>query len=225
MLLRTRRSGGGDHPHGEARQPPNEAMVEVRAAACAAHLGAAYERVQRCTSRQQNAHITESRVVLYRWHPWHGRSVFIFGTVTKGEQAVFRCALEPADAARPLEVPQWMFDAAACCRVVLAATPSVSVEVLRELDQLISAVSLPSGPEVLQAEHLSLRDSGGACARRKRSTITRSAGALSPAADNAAVGEPSGRSSRADTEAPGAAAPGTSPPSALRAPRRAGGGR
>jgi hypothetical protein len=177
------------------------------------------------TSQQQNAHVTESRVLLYRWHPWHGRSVFIFGAVTKGEQAVFRCALEPADLARPLDVPQWMFDAAACCRLVLAAAPSVGVEVLRELDQLISAVSLPSGPEVLQAEHLSLPDSGGACARRKRSTIARSADAVSSAAGNAAVGEPSCRGSRADAAAPGAAAPGTSPPSALLAPRRTGGGR
>src|SRR5271166_942664 len=177
------------------------------------------------TSRQQNAHVTESRVVLYRWHPWHGRSAFIFGAVTKGEQAVFRCALEPANVARPLEVPQWMFDAAACCRVVLAATPSVSVDVLRELDQLISAVKPAEPAAVLQAEHLSLRDSGGACATRKRSTIARSAGAVSSTAVNAAVAEPSGRGSRTDAEVAGAASPGTSPPSALRASPRTGGGR
>lgn len=44
-----------------------------------------------CTSRQPNAHVTESRVVPYRWHPWHGRAVFAFRAVTKGEEAVFRC--------------------------------------------------------------------------------------------------------------------------------------
>lgn len=175
-----------------------------------------------CTSRQQNAHITESRVVLYRWHPWHGRSVFIFGAVTKGERAVFRCALEPADVARPLEVPQWMFDAAACCRVALAASPSVTVEVLRELDQLISAVKPAERTEVLQAEHHS---PGGARATRKRSTIARSAGVVSSAADNATVGELSRRGSRADTDPARPASPGTSPPLALRGARHAGGGR
>jgi len=78
--------------------------------------------------------------------------------VTKGEQAVFRCALEPANVARPLEVPQWMFDAAACCRVVLAATPSVSVEVLRALDQLISAVT--PGNDTVQSRRLDARSQG-----------------------------------------------------------------
>ena len=137
-----------------------------------------------CTSRQQNAHVTESRVVLYRWHPWHSRPVFVFGAVTKGEQAVFRCALERADVARPLEVPQWMFDAAACCRIALAATPSVSVEALRELDQLLSAVKPAEQADVLQAEHFPLPDLGGACATGKRSTIARSAGAVSSAAED-----------------------------------------
>jgi len=66
--------------------------------------------------------------------------VFVFGAVTKGEQAVFRCALEQADVARPLEVPQWMFDAASCCRTTLTQAPSASVEALRELDALLAAV-------------------------------------------------------------------------------------
>ena len=48
----------------------------------------------------------------------------------KGEQVVLRCALKPANLARPLEVPQWMFDAAACCRTMLAAVPSVSAETI-----------------------------------------------------------------------------------------------
>src|SRR5260370_21413439 len=35
------------------------------------------------TSRQHNAHITESREVLYRWHPWYGHTVWIFSTVER----------------------------------------------------------------------------------------------------------------------------------------------
>jgi hypothetical protein len=108
----------------------------------------------RCTSPQQNAHVTESRVVLYRWHPWCGRSAYIFGAFTKGEQAVFRCALERGDVARSLEVPQWMFDAAACCRVALVEAASVSVETLREFDRLLRAAMGANESGVLQAEHL-----------------------------------------------------------------------
>lgn len=86
--------------------------------------------------------------------------MFVFGAVAKGEQAIFRCALEPADVARPLEVPQWMFDAAACCRTTLALAPSVSVEALRELRELLSAVGATAEGGVLKAEHLSLTGHG-----------------------------------------------------------------
>ena len=36
------------------------------------------------TSRQSNAHSTESREIRYPWHPWCGRSVWIYSTVVKG---------------------------------------------------------------------------------------------------------------------------------------------
>ena len=177
----------------------------------------------RCTSPQQNAHVTESRVVLYRWHPWCGRSAYIFGAFTKGEQAVFRCALERADIARSLEVPQWMFDAAACCRVALVEAASVSVETLREFDRLLRAAMGANESSVLQAEHPTLPDAGGACATPKRSRIARSADDVSSAADDSAVGEPSGRGSRADAEAVGTTSADTSSHSSWRAPRRTGG--
>ena len=151
----------------------------------------------RCTSRQHNAHVTESRVVLYRWHPWHGRAVFVFGAVTKCEQGIFRCALEQADVARPLEVPQWMFDAVACCRIELVAMPSACMSALRELDRLLSSAGAGERSYVLQAEHLSLPDSGGAYATRERSTPARSADAVSSTADDSAVEEFSSRGSRA----------------------------
>jgi hypothetical protein len=102
-----------------------------------------------CTSRQLNAHITESRVVLYPWHPWHGRSVWIFDAVAKEVDAVFRCSLEPAETARPLEVPQWMFDPAACCRVHLQTAPAVDYEALLEVKRLLVGVSSTSGEVVL----------------------------------------------------------------------------
>jgi hypothetical protein len=42
-------------------------------------------RAARCrTGRRQHAHITESRIILYRWHPWYRRSVFILSTSARG---------------------------------------------------------------------------------------------------------------------------------------------
>jgi hypothetical protein len=106
-------------------------------------------------------------VVVYRWHPWHGRAVIIVGVANKAEQAVYRCVLELADGSRPLEVPQWMFDAAACCRIALAPKPAVPCATLRELIQLISSVWPPDGAAMLQAEHLTTPDPGGACATQE----------------------------------------------------------
>jgi hypothetical protein len=179
------------------------------------------DKLKATTSLTQG--VTESRVVLYRWHPWSGRSAYIFGAFTKGEQAVFRCTLEPADVARSLEVPQWMFDAAACCRVALVEAASVNVETLRAFDRLLCAVKGVDESGVLQAEHPTLPDAGGACATPKRSRLARSADDVSSAADYAAVGEHSGRSSRTDGEAACSAPTVTSPLSTGRAAGRAGG--
>ena len=114
-----------------------------------------------CTSRQHNAHITESRVLLYPWHPWHGRTVLIFSSVAKNGQAVYRCGLESAQTDRPLEVPQWMFDPTVCCRVYLAASPAVRCEELLELKRLLTGAHLACDKGVLQAEHCSLPHPGG----------------------------------------------------------------
>src|SRR5262245_25440179 len=43
-----------------------------------------------CTSRQRNTHNTESREVRYAWHPWFGRIVTVFETLTKGEEPLSR---------------------------------------------------------------------------------------------------------------------------------------
>jgi hypothetical protein len=45
------------------------------------------------TSHQHKAHITDSRVILYPWHLWYGKTALIFTSVAKTGQAVFRCGL------------------------------------------------------------------------------------------------------------------------------------
>ncbi len=118
-----------------------------------------------------------------------------------------------------------MFDAAACCRISLVETASVSVDTLREFDRLIRAAMGANESGVLQAEHPTLPDAGGACATPKRSRTARSADDVSSAGDDSAVGEPCGRGSRADSEAVGTTSAHTSSHSTWRAPRRTGGAR
>lgn len=140
-----------------------------------------------CTSRRQDAHVTESRVVLYRWHPWYQQTVYVSGRSARGEQAVVRCALEQADVARALEVPQWMFDAVVCARTPLAVSPSVDVAALREAVILLRAALRPDGRPVLQAEHK--RQPGGAYATHDEATAEGSADVVSSEANESDVGE------------------------------------
>jgi len=118
------------------------------------------ERVHDCTTRQQNAHIIEQREVLYRWHPWHGRKVSIVAAMTRGGVAIFRCHAD--DGRRALEIPQWMFDAATCCRMPLAPRAVVACRALYDVRHLIQVIDrIPSIP-MLDAEPLVSDTEGGA---------------------------------------------------------------
>src|SRR5262249_42230738 len=129
-----------------------------------------------CTTRQQNAHIIEQREVLYRWHPWHGRTVSIVAAMTRGGLAIFRCHAD--DRSRALEIPQWMFDPATCCRTHLAARAIVACRALcavRRLSQIVER--LPSTP-MLQAGHLAPPTEGGAHATDDSKDLERAAAAV-----------------------------------------------
>src|SRR5262247_4130359 len=95
--------------------------------ACASH----------CTTRQHNAHRTEEREVLYRWHPWFGRRVFVHEVSFKGGVRIFRCAETAQGVARCVEVPEWMFDRATCCGMAYAESPRVGCAALDRLKVLI----------------------------------------------------------------------------------------
>ena len=104
---------------------------------------ASYDRsphagVLRCTTRFENAHRTARREVLYRYHPWFGREVYVHAVIDKVDGVVFRCTLEGSEASRWLEVPAWMFDRAAGGREPsLSAEPFVSMEALNALSALL----------------------------------------------------------------------------------------
>ena len=98
---------------------------------------AASEVVRCCTTRFENAHGTELRELLYRWHPWFGLRVSIHEAVDKADGVVFRCSLNGTDADRRLEVPAWMFDRSACARVRVAADVYVKLSALTSLMALL----------------------------------------------------------------------------------------
>lgn len=129
------------------------------------------------TTKQQNAHITEQREVLYRWHPWHGRTVSIVSAMVRGGIATFRCRTD--DSSRCFEVPQWMFDAATCCRMQLASQAIVACRALYDLRDLIQATERISSTPVLQGEHLTSHATGGAHATQKPKNVKRAVTAVS----------------------------------------------
>lgn len=93
--------------------------------------------VRCCTTRLKNAHGTEFREVLYRWHPWFGLRVAVDEAVSRSDGVIFRCSLT-GGSGRRLELPAWMFDRAACRDCFpLATTPHVSTAGLRALSDLL----------------------------------------------------------------------------------------
>ena len=78
----------------------------------------------RCTTRFENAHGNGSKELLYRWHPWCDRRVWVREAMEKPGGLFFRCALSNSAADHELEVPAWMFDRAACAeRAMLSDAP------------------------------------------------------------------------------------------------------
>src|SRR5260370_32098996 len=105
----------------------------------------------RCTTQQHNAHRTEEREVLYRWHPWFGRRVFVHEITFKGGVRIFRCAETAQGVARCVEVPEWMFDRATCCGMAYAESPRVGCAALDRLKVLILEASGTAAGAVLEA--------------------------------------------------------------------------
>jgi len=157
-----------------------------------------------CTSRKHNTHITESREVLYGWHPWFGRMAWIFNVVEKNGEIILRCALDPLETARVSEMPQWMFDPVACRHIRSSALPIVDSDALRELKRLLTDKSLASQLNVVQAEHRPLSCTGGADATRSEHPSGRSTRSVSALPRDARVGASAVGSAAADTAPAGA---------------------
>ena len=74
-----------------------------------------------------------------------------------------------------------MFDSVACCRMRLAAVPTVSCGALLDLKALLRCASFPDSAVVLQGQHRSLLTPGGADAKITKPTESRSIQIISSA--------------------------------------------
>ena len=91
----------------------------------------------RCTTRSRNAHGTEERELLYRWHPWVGRRVYVHEVIEKAGWLAFRCSLTGIASDRRLEVPVWMFDRVGDQYWQVRTAPVASVAALGALAALL----------------------------------------------------------------------------------------
>jgi len=98
----------------------------------------------------------------------YGRGVWIHGGLVKSGLALYGCSLEQNHEARLFEIPQWMFESGACCRVQRAENPAVDCAALLDLKLLLQRTRSPGRDLVVQAQHHS--SPGGADARMGDST-------------------------------------------------------
>ena len=85
--------------------------------------------------------MTESRELLYPWHPWFGQVVYIHEVAEERGARVFHCDLENKPSARCLTVPGWMFDRAVCLGMRRAEGPQVELAALVRLGTLLAEVA------------------------------------------------------------------------------------
>jgi hypothetical protein len=94
-----------------------------------------------CTSECRKTHVTEAIEVLYPWHPWFGRVVYIHDVIERGGERIFRCDLSEKQTTRCMNIPAWMFDRAACLRSRRADIPQVELAALICLKALLAEVA------------------------------------------------------------------------------------
>jgi hypothetical protein len=87
-----------------------------------------------------------------------------------------------------LEIPQWMLETAACCRMRMVETPTASTEALLEVKRLLATASRQESDLVLQAQHHFISHEGGADAIVAAPTAGTATEALSSSSSNSLLG-------------------------------------
>lgn len=99
----------------------------------------------RCTTALHNTHNTHDHRVLYDYHPWTGRYVFVEKMVERAGVSFARCRLIGDVPSLPLELPLWMFDRQACSFVRHSERPLVDLSGLLALQFLLAEVADADG--------------------------------------------------------------------------------
>jgi hypothetical protein len=94
------------------------------------------------TTHQFKTHNAEAREVQYPWPPWFGRTVWLYRIAVGPTKSVARCGLERTQCARAVDVPLWMFEAAACSALRVAEEPAVDCAALQTLIALLHGAVL-----------------------------------------------------------------------------------
>lgn len=169
-----------------------------------------------CTTRQPKTRISEVREVCYPWHPWHGKSVLIVGTVERRDQSAFFCRLDEDAVGPSLEVPCWMFDHGLCGGFRLAAAAGVNWEFLARLRALLRHVGSEGEGDPIEDQRRSLSKQGDADAQDLLPPAVGTTRSVSADAAAAELGNVTERDSAEDAATPG------SPPENGPRPKRRG---
>ena len=92
--------------------------------------------------------------MLYPWHPLYGKELTVTGERNPRSVVMVVCSSDDACDGAGLEVPPWMFDAAACCRFQSAPSAQVDISALRALRALLQAARSHQR-DVVEAQHQS----------------------------------------------------------------------
>ncbi len=163
-----------------------------------------YERAGDCTTRQFNAHNTETRTVCYPWHPWYGHTVTVRASVVRRDRAIYRCQLEPDAFVKSLEIPQWMFDPVLCAAMCQQEMPVVNGEALLHLKVLLAQAAVSVGSAVVQHQSHCTSTRGETDATQPRSTSDRSIRPISSAPNSARLAHVAGPGKAASCKTSGA---------------------
>ncbi len=163
----------------------------------------------------------DTREVCYPWHPWHGQVVSVYDAIVRSDRAVFRCGTNVS--ARPVEVPQWMFESARCRSMRIVAVPVVCCQALRQLKALLQIAPASGRGDVIQAQHRSLPPGGGADVTNTGTQKRRSTRPIPSAPQRSHLARAAPGSSAKDREPVGATV--ARAPSERACPRQCKGGR
>jgi len=134
----------------------------------------------------------------------------VHDVIVKEERRILRCGLTPEAVRRCLEVPDWMFDRAACCVLRLREEPRVDRAALERLKSLIAGAGLADGSAMIEAGHRPSPRQGDADATPGARPSHRSTGFVSPDLPGTGLATPAGGGARkgdASNGAPPARAP------------------